>query len=59
MAPYQLAVSKKIKVQIGKIRKKDRTLYDYLIKKIKEISKEPHHCKPLRHGLKGFCRVHI
>jgi YafQ family addiction module toxin component len=59
MAPYQLAVSKKFKVQIEKFQKKDRTLYDSLMKKIKEISNDPHHYKPLRHDLKGFYRVHI
>jgi len=37
MVPYQLAVSKKLNAQIEKIRKKDRTLYDSLMKKIREI----------------------
>jgi YafQ family addiction module toxin component len=59
MALYQPAVSKKLKVQIEKIHKKDRVFYDSLMRKIKEILNDPHHYKPLRHDLKGFYRVHL
>ncbi len=59
MAPYQPLMSKKLKLRIDKIYKKDRTFYDALMKKIKEILNDPHRYKPLRHDLKGFYRVHI
>lgn len=42
-----------------KIYRKDRQLYDALMKKIREILDDPHHHKPLRHDLKGFYRVNI
>ena len=59
MAPYQPAISKTLKVQFDKIYKKDRALYESLMKKIREILNDPHRYKPLRHDLKGFYRVHI
>lgn len=59
MVPYQPAISKTLKAHIDKIYKKDRVLYESLMKKIKEILNDPHHYKPLRHDLKGFYRVHI
>lgn len=59
MAPYQPAISNTLKVQLDKIYKKDRALYESLMKKIREILNDPHRYKPLRHDLKGFYRVHI
>lgn len=59
MPPYRPAMSKKLKAQLDKICKKDRSLFDCVMKKIKEILNNPHHYKPLRHDLKGFYRVHV
>jgi len=59
MTPYRPALSKKLKAKMEKIYRKDRQLYDALMKKISEILNDPHHYKPLKHDLKGFYRVHI
>lgn len=59
MPPYRPAMSKKLKAHLEKICKKDRQLFDSVMKKIKEILNNPHHYKPLRNDLKGFYRVHI
>lgn len=59
MTPYRPAISKKLNAKMEKIYRKDRQLYDALMKKIWEILNDPHHYKPLRYDLKGFYRVHI
>ncbi len=42
-----------------KLYKKDKVMYEVVMKKIEEIVKNPHHYKPLRHDLKNIRRVHI
>ena len=45
--------------QLKKLKKKDRVLFERLIKKIKEIRQSPEHYKPLRNILKGNRRAHL
>ena len=39
--------------------KKNRKLYDAVMKSVEVIIKNPHHHKPLRYDLKGLRRVHL
>jgi YafQ family addiction module toxin component len=45
--------------QIRRIKKKDKILFKRVTKKIKDISRQPEHYKPLRNVLKGFRRAHV
>ena len=59
MPSYRPVMSKKLKTTLEKTCKKDRQLFNSVMKKIKEILNNPHHFKPLSNDLKGFYRVHI
>ena len=39
--------------------KKNKKLYDAVMKSVEEIIKNPHHYKQLRYNLKGLRRVHL
>lgn len=56
---YQAVFSDEFKRQFGKIKKKDKVLYERLEKKIKDILLEPTHIKHLRNVLKGQQRVQL
>jgi YafQ family addiction module toxin component len=56
---YDYRLEKGLISFLNKIYKKDRKLYEAAMKKIEDISEDPHHYKPLRHDLKGRRRVHI
>ncbi|MBI2669517.1 type II toxin-antitoxin system RelE/ParE family toxin [Candidatus Woesearchaeota archaeon] len=56
---YEAVFSDEFKTQLGKIKKKDRVLYERLEKKIRDILLEPTHLKHLRNVLKGQQRVHL
>jgi len=51
--------SKELEKSLKKLGKKNPVLQRQIIKKIREILKNPEHYKPLRAELKGFRRVHF
>ena len=55
---YSYSIEKKLKATLKKTYKKDKKLYDAVMKKIEEIIENPRHYKPLRYDLKGLRRVH-
>ncbi|MDF1557255.1 MAG: type II toxin-antitoxin system RelE/ParE family toxin [ANME-2 cluster archaeon] len=48
-----------METKLDKLKKKDSSLYQRIINKIIEISKNPELGKPLRNVLKGKRRVHV
>jgi len=56
---YSYSIEKKLKAKLKRTYKKDKKLYDAVMKKIEEIMGNPHRYKPLRHDLKGLRRVHL
>ena len=59
MRNYNYRIEKKLKAALDQAHKKDKKLYDAVIKKIEEIMVNPHRYKPLRYDLKGMKRVHL
>ena len=59
MYGYSYSIEKKLKAKLKRTYKKDKKLYDAVMKKIEEIMENPHRYKPLRHNLKGSRRVHL
>jgi YafQ family addiction module toxin component len=56
---YKIKVRESTEKILKKLTKKDKTSAQYISKKIKEISENPYHFKPLRKPLQNFWRVHI
>jgi len=58
---YKFKVSENLQEILRKLSKKDKALYEQLIKKINEIinSFDIEHYKNLRHNMKDSKRVHI
>jgi len=59
MQEYGYSIEKKLKATLKRMYKKNRRLYNAVMKKIEEIIENPHHYKPLRYDLKGLRRVHM
>ena len=59
MYGYSNSIEKKLKAKLKRTYKKDKKLYDAVMKKIEEIMENPHRYKPLRHNLRGSRRVHL
>ena len=57
--PYIIKFENALETILPKIKKKDYILYQRIIHKILEISKNPELGKPLRNVLKGKRRVHV
>lgn len=57
--PYNIQFENVLETILQKIKKKDYILYQRIIHKILEISKNPELWKPLRNVLKGKRRVHV
>ncbi len=51
--------SDEFKVQLKKLKKKDKIMFERVHKKIKQILLEPTHLKHLKNILKGEQRVHL
>ncbi len=51
--------SKELTRKLEKLQKKDKTIFEAIIRRIKEIRGQPEHYKPLSHDLKGYRRVHV
>jgi addiction module RelE/StbE family toxin len=56
---YRITTDTELENQLKKLYKKDRTVYNYINKKIRQISANPSIGKPLRNILKGTRRIHI
>ena len=56
---YNSEIKPSCQRDIDKLCRKNPVLRDALEKKIDEISENPQHYKPLKHGLAGERRVHI
>ncbi len=56
---YNDSYSDELIKKMGKIKKKNRVLYDVALKKINEILEHPETYKSLRYDLKGSRRVHL
>jgi mRNA interferase RelE/StbE len=58
---YNFDVSDHLQRILNKLSKKDKDLYDQILKKIDEVihSKDIEHYKNLRHNMKNSKRVHI
>ena len=56
---YQVKFTPFFEDQLKKLKRKDKPLFQRLIKKIKELKQHPEHYKPLRNVLKGTRRAHL
>jgi YafQ family addiction module toxin component len=57
--PYIIQFENALEIILQRLKKKDYILYQRIIHKIIEISKNPELGKPLRNVLKGKRRVHV
>lgn len=59
--PYNYKISKNLYRILEKLFKKDKNLYEQVLRKIEEIigAYDIEHYKNLRQGMKNFKRVHI
>ena len=56
---FVVEFSKELTRKMVKIKKRNRSMFEAIIKKIREIKDNPEHYKPLRYGMKGYRRVHV
>lgn len=56
---YSIRFTPFFEKQLKKLKRKDKILFERLVKKIKEIRLNPEHYKPLRNVLKGTRRAHL
>jgi len=56
---FKLEFSKELSRKMIKIQKKNKPMFEAVVKKIREIKKNPERYKPLKYGLKEYRRVHI
>lgn len=56
---FEVEVSEKFHRTLGKLSRRNRPVLDELITKIREISINPEHYKPLKGPMKGYRRVHV
>tara|TARA_Y100000310_G_C20538438_1_gene742036 strand:+ start:706 stop:960 length:255 start_codon:yes stop_codon:yes gene_type:complete len=56
---YQVKFTPFFENQLKKLKRKDKPLFQRLIKKIKELKQHPEHYKLLRNVLKGTRRAHL
>ena len=57
--PYTIQIETALEITLDKLKKKDNSIYQRIIHKILEISKNPELGKPLRNVLRGKRRVHV
>lgn len=57
--PYTIHLDTALEATLDKLKKKDKPIYQRVIRKIIEIGKNPELGKPLRNVLKGKRRVHV
>ncbi len=56
---YSLAIKPDLDAKFNKLIKKDKGMYEQIMKKVKELINNPHHYKNLRAPLQNWKRVHI
>jgi YafQ family addiction module toxin component len=56
---YNYEIKPELQRILNKIFKKDKKMYEIIMKKIEEILQNPTHYKPLRYDFAGERRVHI
>ena len=56
---YNYEIKTELQKILNKLFRKDREMYEAVMKKIEEIIQNPHHYKPLKYDLAGERRVHI
>jgi len=56
---YNYEIKTELQKILNKLFRKDRKMYEAVMKKIEEIIQNPHHYKPLKYDLAGERRVHI
>ena len=56
---FSIEFSKELTRKLEKIKKKDRELFEAVLRKVKEIESNPSGYKPLRYDMKGYFRVHV
>jgi YafQ family addiction module toxin component len=56
---YNYEVSRQLERELEKLRKKNKKIFEIILKKMSEILENPHHYKPLQHDMKRLRRVHI
>jgi len=57
--PFIIQLDRSFEIKLQKLKKKDNSLYQRVIHKILEISKNPESGKPFRNVLTGKLRVHV
>jgi mRNA interferase RelE/StbE/toxin YoeB len=56
---YRIEIEDCLKQILQKLFKKNRKVYEIIMRKIEEIIQNPYHYKPLRYDMKTLRRVHI
>ena len=56
---YILDFSEEFERSMKKLKKKDKTLFEQIQKKLIDIVENPEHYKPLRNILAGYRRIHF
>jgi YafQ family addiction module toxin component len=56
---YDIEIGDKLRKKLEKLEKKDKSVYNAIIKKTLQIADNPYIGKPLHGKLKGKSRVHI
>lgn len=51
--------SKELARKMVKIKKKNKPMFEAIVRKIREIKENPKRYKPLKYGMKEYRRVHI
>ena len=57
--PYSIEFSDEFEKSMNKLKKKDKSLFYQIQKKLIELIDNPEHYKPLRNMLAGFRRIHF
>ncbi|MBA7512273.1 hypothetical protein ES705_04277 [subsurface metagenome] len=57
--PYDIEIGDKLRKELEKLEKKDKSVYNAIIKKMLRVAERPYPGKPLKGVLKGKRRVHI
>ena len=56
---YRIQFTPFFEKQLKKLKRKNKVLFERLVKKIKEVKLNPEHYKPLKNILKGNRRAHL
>ncbi len=59
MNEYKYSIEKRLKAKLKRMYKRNKKLYDVVMKSVEAIIENPYHYKPLRYDLKGLRRVRL